>query len=70
MELYQLDFFRILCKHGNFTSASDELNVTQPAVSTAVKKLEEELGKPLIDRNDKGFALTRAGEIVLGHAVN
>lgn len=70
MELYQLDFFRILCKHGNFTSASEELNVTQPAVSTAVKKLEEELGKPLIDRNDKGFALTRAGEVVLGHAIN
>ena len=69
MELYQLDFFRVLCKHGNFTSASEELNVTQPAVSTAVKKLEDELGKPLIDRNDKSFALTRAGEIVLGHAV-
>lgn len=70
MELYQLDFFRILCKHGNFTSASDELSVTQPAVSTAVKKLEDELGTPLIDRNDKGFSLTRAGEIVLGHAVS
>lgn len=69
MELYQLEYFRILCKYGNFTSASEELMVTQPAVSTAVKKLEEEYGVELIDRDSKAFSLTQIGETVLKHAV-
>lgn len=69
MELYQVEYFRILCKYGNFTSASEELMVTQPAVSTAVKKLEEEYGVELIDRDSKAFSLTQIGELVLKHAV-
>lgn len=69
MELYQLECFRVLCKHGNFTSASEELVVTQPAVSMAVKKLEDEFGTELINRQDKGFVLTKAGETVLRHAI-
>ena len=69
MELYQLEYFRILCKYGNFTSASEELMVTQPAVSMAVKKLEEEYGIELIDRDNKAFSLTQAGETVLKHAI-
>lgn len=69
MELYQLEYFRILCKYGNFTSAAEELAVTQPAVSMAVKKLEEEYKVELIDRDSKVFALTPSGETVLKHAV-
>lgn len=69
MELYQLEYFRILCKYGNFTNASEELMVTQPAVSTAVKKLEEEYGVELIDRDTKSFVLTPVGETVLKHAI-
>ncbi len=69
MELYQLEYFRILCKYGNFTSAAEELMVTQPAVSMAVKKLEEEYNVELIDRDSKAFALTPAGETVLRRAV-
>jgi DNA-binding transcriptional LysR family regulator len=69
MELYQLECFRILCKYGNFTSASEELMVTQPAVSMAVKKLEEEYGVELIDRSSKAFALTQMGEYTLKHAI-
>lgn len=69
MELYQLEYFRILCKYGNFTSASEELMVTQPAVSMAVKKLEEEYNVELIDRDSKAFSLTQMGETVLKHAI-
>ena len=69
MELYQLECFRVLCKHGNFTTASDELMVTQPAVSMAVKKLEEEFGATLLNRLDRGFTLTQAGENVLRRAI-
>lgn len=69
MELYQLEYFRILCKYRNFTSASEELGVTQPAVSTAVKKLEEEYDVELIDRDSKAFLLTQVGEMVLRRAI-
>ena len=64
MDLYQLEYFRVLCKFGSFTKASQALMVTQPAISIAVKKLEEEYGE-LINRKSKGFALTQVGEILL-----
>jgi len=70
VELYQLECFRVLCKYGNFTSAAEELMVTQPAVSVAVKKLEDEFGEDFIDRSSKVFALTHVGETVLKYAVN
>lgn len=43
--------------------------VTQPAVSMAVKKLEEEYHVELIDRDSKAFSLTQMGETVLKHAI-
>lgn len=69
MELYQLEYFRVLCKHGSYTSASQELNVSQPTISMAVKKLEEECGGDIIDRKRKSFALTKKGETLLTWAV-
>ena len=69
MELYQLEYFRVLCKHGSYTSASQELNVSQPTISMAVKKLEEECGGDIIDRKRKSFTLTKKGETLLTWAV-
>ena len=69
MELYQLEYFRVLCKYGSYTNASQELNVSQPTISMAVKKLEEECGGDIIDRKRKAFALTRKGETLLTWAV-
>lgn len=69
MEFYQLEYFRVLCKYGNYTQASRELNVSQPTVSMTVKKLEDELNGNLIDRNSKSFALTKKGEILAKWAV-
>ena len=69
MELYQLEYFRVLCKYGSYTSASQELNVSQPTISMAVKKLEEECGGDIIDRKRKTFALTKKGETLLTWAV-
>lgn len=43
--------------------------VTQPAVSMAVKRLEEEYGVELIDRDSKAFVLTQMGEAALKHAI-
>lgn len=69
MELYQLEYFRVLCKYGSYTSASQELNVSQPTISMAVKKLEDECGGDIIDRKRKTFALTKKGETLLTWAV-
>lgn len=69
MDLYQLEYFRVLCKHGSYTSASKELNVSQPTISMAVKKLEEECGGDIIDRKRKSFALTQKGETLLTWAI-
>lgn len=65
MELYQLQYFEILCKYKNYTLAAQELNVTQPAVSIAMRKLEKEFGGSLFDKNSKDFKLTPIGELLL-----
>lgn len=70
MELYQLEYFRILCKYGSYTKAAGEFGITQPAMTTAIKKLEAECKVPLIDRSSKVFTLTPIGQTVLHHAEN
>ena len=69
MELYQLEYFRVLCKYGSYTSASQELNVSQPAISMAVRKLEDECGGDIINRESKNFSLTPKGEVLQSWAV-
>ena len=69
MELYQLEYFRVLCKYGSYTSASQELNVSQPAISMAIRKLEDECGGDIINRDSKNFALTPKGEVLQSWAV-
>ena len=50
MELRQLKYFAAVQEHRSFTRAAQDLHVTQPTVTTALRNLEEELGTPLIDR--------------------
>jgi DNA-binding transcriptional LysR family regulator len=69
MDLYQLEYFRVLCKYGSYTCASQELNVSQPAISMAIKKLEDECGGDIIDHKRKSFALTKKGESLLSWCV-
>lgn len=64
----QILFFVTLARCGSFTKAADELFITQPGLSYAVKQLESELGVPLFSRNDKGASLTRYGEAFLPYA--
>lgn len=44
MELVQLHYFKTVALCNNLSQAAEELHVSQPALSVAVKKLEEELG--------------------------
>ncbi|MGI6072583.1 MAG: LysR family transcriptional regulator [Lachnospiraceae bacterium] len=67
MELYQLEYFRTLCKYGNYTQAAAELNITQPALSMSIKHLEKEFGD-IINRQAKSFTLTEKGEALLNWA--
>lgn len=63
MELTQLHYFLKVAEHGNFTHAANELGVSQPALSRAIGKLEEQLGRPLFERQPRSVALTDAGRM-------
>ena len=58
----------VIARHGHMTRAAEELGVTQPALSAAVRKLEEELGTPLFHRTGHGVELTEAGRVFIEHA--
>src|SRR3989449_9863647 len=57
-----------VARHGSFSRAARELNLTQPAVSMQVAQLERRLGLPLLERVGKRAFPTRAGEVLLAHA--
>ena len=52
----------------NITTAADNLNVSQPALTKSIQKLELEVGSKLFTRDSKGVMLTKAGEVLLHHA--
>jgi LysR family transcriptional regulator, transcriptional activator of the cysJI operon len=68
MELWQLRTFSVVAKMRHFTRASEELNLSQPAVSHQIKLLEEEIGEPLFLRDKDGIILTKAGQTMYQHA--
>jgi DNA-binding transcriptional LysR family regulator len=53
MEMTQLEFFLRVVEEGSFSKAADAAGRTQPAVSIAVRRLEEEIGASLFDRSRK-----------------
>lgn len=63
MELRQLTYFDAVVRHGGFGRAADHLHVAQPAVSVQIRKLETELGTPLLSRTTRRVTLTHAGEL-------
>lgn len=65
MELHQLRAFAAVARTGHLARASDDLHLTQSAVSKQLKALEEELGTLLFERGPAGMALTCAGRQLL-----
>lgn len=57
-----------LARHGNFTRAADEANLSQSAFSRSIQNLEAELGVGLFDRQGKSVTPTRFGDELLRHA--
>jgi DNA-binding transcriptional LysR family regulator len=68
MEMTQLEFFLQVIAEGSFSRAADAVGRTQPAVSTAVRRLEDEVGAPLFDRSQKTPTLTEAGVVIQDYA--
>jgi DNA-binding transcriptional LysR family regulator len=68
MELTQLEFFTAVVEEGSFSKAAERVYRTQPAVSIAIRRLEEEVGAPLFDRSQKTPTLTEAGEMIYDYA--
>ena len=64
MEFSQLEFFVTVVEEGSFSKAALRVYRTQPAVSIAVRRLEEEIGSPLFERSQKTPTLTEVGELV------
>ena len=60
-DLRELRYFHSVARTGNFGRSARELNVSQPAISHQVRKLEEGLGTQLLVRHGRGVALTQAG---------
>lgn len=63
MELQQLRYFAIAAKYQHITRAANELHVAQPAVSGTIKRLENELGVSLFEKNGRNISLTHEGEL-------
>lgn len=68
MELRQLRYFVMLAETGNFHRAAERLNMSQPPLTVAIRKLEEELGAALFVRSARGVTLTAAGRASLDMA--
>ena len=63
MELLQLRYFKAAAELENFSAVADKYFVPQPSISATIKKLEEELGVKLFDRNGKRITLNSNGKI-------
>jgi len=61
LELYRV--FYVVAKHKHMTKASEELHISQPAISQSIKKLEDQLSGTLFLRSNKGMGLTEEGKM-------
>jgi DNA-binding transcriptional LysR family regulator len=67
MEMHQIRYFLAVAKTLNFTRAADQCNVTQPSLTRAIQKLEDEFGGLLFNRERALTHLTELGRMVLPH---
>lgn len=64
MDLAGLRTFLTVAAERSFSRAAAKLHRSQPAVSLAIRRLEDELGEPLFDRTSRGAKLTPAGQVL------
>jgi DNA-binding transcriptional LysR family regulator len=64
VEIRDLDYFLACCKAGSFTAAAREVHIVQSAMSSAIARLEHDLGVPLFDRSVTPVAVTEHGAVL------
>ena len=69
MTLSELRFIVAVGREKNFRKAADKCFVSQPALSLAVKKLEDELGIILFERSRTDVSITQAGQAIINQAI-
>ena len=70
LNFHHLFYFWRVAKEGHLTRASEELHISQSALSAQIKQLEERLGEPLFTREGRRLVLTNSGQLVLSYAEN
>jgi LysR family nitrogen assimilation transcriptional regulator len=68
MDIKGLRLFLGILRHGSITKASEHLHIAQPALGIHLRKLEEEIGAPLVQRHSRGVTPTEAGLLLAEHA--
>src|SRR5579863_8543332 len=68
MNLYHLRVFLTVAEHEHITRASEELILSQPAVTKIIQHLEQETALELIERHGRRIVLTQAGKVLHGYA--
>lgn len=68
LNFHLLEQFVVLARAKNFTRAAEELHLSQPALSRAIQKLEDQLGQPLFERKPREIVLTDLGVVLLDRA--
>ncbi|MEX2625693.1 MAG: DNA-binding transcriptional regulator OxyR [Ilumatobacteraceae bacterium] len=68
MNLRDLEYLVAVADHRHFGRAAEACHVSQPTLSTQIKKLERDLGIELFERNPRQVLLTGAGESIIDHA--
>ena len=68
MRIEQLEYFLEIARTGSINRAAENLFLTQPGLSSAVKSLEKELGTTLLIRTSSGIDLTKDGQVIAENA--
>jgi DNA-binding transcriptional LysR family regulator len=68
LDITPLRTFVVVADTGSFTRAAGIVNLTQSAVSVQIRKVEEQIGRRLFERNSRQLELTAEGEILLPYA--
>lgn len=69
LDLTRLRLLAEVARHGSMTSAASALAYTPSAISQQIRRLESDVGQPLLDRHHRGVSLTEAGRVVVEHAL-
>jgi LysR family transcriptional activator of nhaA len=68
LNFHHLYYFWVVAKEGHLTRAAQQLHVSQSALSTQIRKLQEQLGHELFNRDGRNLRLTEVGHLVLEYA--